>query len=240
MYEKPSTKKKTTGARKGSSMQSAPAAPDHSAAVWPIREAILGIFIFAAGAVVGYEIHAQPVQAACVAAALDKSALDDPARGPEDAPVTIVEFADYQCPYCQQWFLQVYPLVMANYGDKVRFIFRDFPLSMHQYSEPAAEAANCAGEQGKYWDYQNLLWGSSQTLDPATLRSAAEALGLTMSQWDSCTTSHKYKQEISADLQDGLAQGVNGTPAFVINGKLLPGGVSYEQIAAIIEKALAQ
>jgi protein-disulfide isomerase len=106
---------------------------------------------------------------------VEVSAEDDPSVGPEDAPVTIIEFADYQCPYCERFYTQTFPQIIQNYGDRVRFVFRDFPLtSMHEYALKAAEASECADEQGKFWEYHDLLFVNQAAL---TQQLQTEGLG---------------------------------------------------------------
>lgn len=209
----------------------------------PIRGIILGILLFLAGATIGYALRGtQPTAAPSlsVGAALDASAKDDPALGSETAPVVIVEFADYQCGYCRQWYQEVYSKVMAEYGDRIRFIFRDYPLDFHPDSQPAAEAANCAGEQGRYWEYQYQMWGPGDALDSASLRRYAQAAGVNLSEFDACVRENRYAEEIQQDMLDGMRNGVNGTPAFLINGRLIPGALPYDTFSALIEQELKQ
>jgi protein-disulfide isomerase len=210
---------------------------------WPIREVILGILLFFAGGVIGYALRgAQPQAAssASVDAALDASINDDPARGPGNALVTIIEFADYECGYCRMWYQEVFARLIAEYGDKIRFIFRDFPLDFHPNSQPAAEAANCAGAQGHYWEYQDQLWGTGEGLDSDSLRQYAQAIGLDLGAFDACVRENRFADEIRQDMLDGMRNGVGGTPAFLVNGQLIPGALAYDDFAAVIEQALNQ
>jgi len=164
---------------------------------------------------------------------------DDPFWGPQDASVTIVEFSDFQCPYCARFFLQTYPQVRREYEGKVKFIFRDFPLtSIHQYAEKAAEAAGCANDQGKFWEYHDLLWTKQQALDVDSLKSYAADLGLDTVAFDDCLDSGKHASEVQKDVQDGRSYGVGGTPAFLINGQLVSGAVPFADFKAVIDAAL--
>lgn len=208
---------------------------------WPIREIILCVILFGAGMMVGYGLRGEQASGGgSVDAALDESAKDDPALGSADAKVTIVEFADYECGYCRIWYQQVYAPLMAQYGSRIRFVFRDFPLDFHPNSQPAAEAANCAGAQGRYWEYQDQLWGTGVGLDSASLRQYAQAISLDMGAFDECTSSNRFAEEIRQDVLDGMRKGVNGTPAFLVNDQLVPGMLPFDQFAAIIEQELAK
>src|ERR1700747_1107325 len=138
-------------------------------------------------------------------------------RGNPKAPVMIVEFSDYQCPYCQQVEATLKE-VLAKYGDKVSLAYRDFPLTaIHSQAEIAAEASRCALEQGKFWDYHDQLFKATH-LDKETLIGYAKDAKLDDKQFESCLTSEKYKAQIDKDLDEGRKAGVTGTPAFFING----------------------
>jgi len=153
---------------------------------------------------------------------------DDPSWGPADAPVTIVEFSDFQCPYCARFVTQTLPQIRQQYEGKVRFVFRDFPLStIHENAEKAAEAAECANEQGKFWEYHDKLFSSQSALDVASLKSYASQLGLDTATFDECLDSNKYAEEIQKDVQDGTSYGVDGTPAFFVNGQLVVGALPF-------------
>ena len=159
-------------------------------------------------------------------------------RGSGNAPVTILEFSDYQCPYCHQVEPTI-AAVLAKYGDKVRFAYRDFPLrSIHDHAEIAAEASRCALEQGKFWEYHDQLFKSS-SLDKEALTGYARNANLDAAKFDACLTSGKYKAEIDKDLQDGQRAGVTGTPAFFINGIPTSGAQQQDAFSKIIEDELA-
>lgn len=148
---------------------------------------------------------------------------DDPGRGNPEANIVIVAFEDFQCPFC----LQAKPImdqVMAKYGDRINFIYRDFPLSsIHPQAQSAAEAANCALEQDTFWEYHDQLFARQEELSPVTYRKIAESLGLDMAKFNICFNTGKYKAEVLADYDDGVALGVVGTPTYFINGQIFPG-----------------
>jgi len=168
------------------------------------------------------------------------AAEDDPSWGPKDAAVTIEEFSDFQCPYCARFATQTLPKLKETYGDKVRFIFRDFPLTnIHKFAQKAAEAAQCAHEQGKSWEYHDLLFANQSALDVPDLKRYAGQVGLDMARFNDCLDSGKNTREVALDLQDGIRAGVTGTPAFLINGLLVSGAQPFEQFQAVIDQALA-
>jgi Protein-disulfide isomerase len=165
----------------------------------------------------------------------------DPARirGNAKAPIMIVEFSDYQCPFCHQVEPTV-KAVMAKYGDKVSLSYRDFPLTaIHSQAMIAAEASRCAEEQGKFWEYHDQLFTASK-LEKDALVEYARNLKLDEKQFESCLTSEKFKTQIENDLQDGRKVGVNGTPGFFINGIELSGAKGEESFAQIIDDELAR
>jgi len=152
------------------------------------------------------------------------SVADAPTLGRADAPVTLVEFSDYQCPFCQRFFATTLPALKKDYIDtgKLRFVYRDFPLEMHPHAREAAVAAHCAGEQGKYWEMHDALFQYQAALAPAQLAERARALDLDSSRFDQCLTSGRHTASIERGLADGAAAGVQGTPGFVV-GKTQPG-----------------
>lgn len=165
---------------------------------------------------------------------------DDPSIGPENAPVTIVEFSDYECPYCRKWHNEVWPQLQAQYGNKIRLIYRDMPmLGGHPNAAPAAEAANCANEQNKFWEYHDLLFNGGGLSDTLYLQYAT-ALKLDTKQFQDCLTSHKYQSEVGKDYQVARGLGVTGTPTFFINGEQVVGAQPYEVFQQYIETAMAK
>jgi protein-disulfide isomerase len=184
---------------------------------------------------------AQPTQPP---ARLDNVSVDDdPFLGPEDAPITIVEFSDFQCPYCAQFEEQTFNALLDKYKDKVRFVYRDFPLtSIHPDAMGAALAANCANEQDKFWQMHDAMFSSQRVTGVGTdaVTKMATDLQLDMDQFDDCVQKQKYSSEISHDMADGTSYGVTGTPTFFINGVRLVGAQPIEQFSAVIEQLLAQ
>jgi protein-disulfide isomerase len=161
-----------------------------------------------------------------------------PATGPETAPVTIVEFTDYQCPYCHR-AQAVIDEVMARYRDKVRLVHLDFPLEGHPGAIPAARAARCAGEQGRFWDYHRSLMTAPGPLDDADLKRRAAGLGLRDGDFAACVSSPRHDEAIRASFDHGSSLGVSGTPAYFVNGRLISGARPVEAFAELIEAELA-
>ena len=170
---------------------------------------------------------------------VEVSVDDDPARGPSGAPVTIVEFSDFQCPFCGRVEPAV-KQVLDTYKDKVRFVYRDFPLGMHPFAPKAAEAAQCANEQGKYWEFHDALYADQSKLSVSDLQATAGRLGLKADPFKTCLESGKYTAEVNKDLADGQKAGVNSTPFFFINGIPVVGAQGYEAFAEVIDRELAK
>ena len=163
---------------------------------------------------------------------------DLPPRGGKDAAVTIVGFSDYECPYCREAD-ETIDEVLEKYGDKVRYVHRDFPLSFHANAQRAAEASRCANDQGKYWEYHGGLF-EKQDLSGDALGAIADDIGLDRSKFDECLKSEKHKESVESDLEAGAGIGVNGTPAFFINGRVLSAGRSVEAFSELIDPILAE
>lgn len=162
---------------------------------------------------------------------------DDPSIGPVDAKVVIVEFSDFQCPFCAQ----VYPVVkeiIKDYGDRIHFVYRDFPVpSLHPQALLGSMAGECAHEQGKFWEMHDKIFENQSGLNEANLKTWAIQLGLNSVQFSSCLDSQKYLAEIQEDLQDGVEAGVRATPTFFINGQKIEGALplsTFEQIILTI------
>ncbi len=162
---------------------------------------------------------------------------DAPILGPLDAPVTIVEFSDFQCPYCRR----VQPTlakVKEKYGDKIRWSFKDLPLvSIHPAARKAAEAARCAGDQGKFWEYRAAMFEETDISDSLHTRTA-EALELDGEKFQGCLDSDQYRDAVQADLTEAEGLGLTGTPAFLINGVLLSGAQPFEAFEEVIDREL--
>ncbi len=148
---------------------------------------------------------------------------DDPSLGPADAALTIVEFADFQCPYCGAEY-QTVREIMVKYAPSVRFIYRDFPIAdVHPEASKASEAGMCAHEQGKFWPYHDKLYANQSALDVASLKRYAVEVGVDVDQFNTCLDSGEYEAEVEEDLLDGLAAQVEGTPTFFFNGYKVAG-----------------
>lgn len=163
----------------------------------------------------------------------------EPSLGPEDAPITLVAFSDFECPYCQKWYAETWTQIQQNYGDKVRLVYRDFPLPMHANAQPAAEAAACAFEQGKYWEFQDLIFNSGATLGDQTYQDFAQQLGLDVESFKTCYESGRYRAEVEADRDWASELGVSSTPTFFVNGIALVGAQPFETFQQVIEMELA-
>lgn len=170
---------------------------------------------------------------------MEVETFDDPYYGPKDAKVVLVEFGDFQCPFCKENAPDLAKL-RKNYGDRVKFIWRDFPLT---YSHPqaliAAKAASCANDQNAFWEYHDVLFENQNNFeDELALIGYATDLGLDEKVFTSCIDSSKYEIEAKNDLQDGTTFSVRGTPTYFINGVRLSGVLSYEMLSAVLDKFL--
>lgn len=175
---------------------------------------------------------------------------DDPSLGSPSAPVTVVEFSDFQCPFCRKLFRETLPGLKEDYikGGKVRFVYRDFPIAgIHEMAETYAQAAECADEQGRFWEMHDTIFQEQDLRGPGTisgvtvsdLKGWARKVGLDGAAFDGCVDSGKYREEVAKDLADGQAAGVTGTPTTFINGRAVVGAVPYQQLKAFINAALA-
>ena len=176
----------------------------------------------------------------------DVSVDDDPVIGDANAKVTIIEFSDFECPFCSRFYTQTEIQLRKDYVDtgKVRLVYRDFPLSsIHPNAQKAAEASECADEQGKFWEYHDLLFVKQESwagTDGITaFKQYAKDLGLNSGQFDSCLDTGKYASETEKDFQDGSNAGVSGTPSFFVNGEQVVGAQPYSVFKQLIDKNLA-
>ncbi len=160
-----------------------------------------------------------------------------PSRGPSNAPVTIVEFSDFQCPYCGREY-PVIERLMKEYDGKVRLVFRHYPLEFHENAEKAAEAGACAQDQGKFWELHDKMFTNQAKLAVDDLKGYAKAIGLDSAKFDKCLDSGEKKAVVEEDQKAGTAAGVNGTPAFFINGVFVNGAQPYEEIKQTVDREL--
>ena len=161
-----------------------------------------------------------------------------PSRGPAAAPVTIVEFADFECPFCGGFFPTL-KAIEKNYADKVRVVYRQFPLTnIHPNAQKAAEASLCANEQMRFWEFHDSLFGDQSRLDVASLKERAQKLGLNTTAFNTCLDSGRQADALNKDKDDARKAGVSSTPTVFINGRLLGGGRSYAEVQEVIEDEL--
>lgn len=163
-----------------------------------------------------------------------------PFKGPAKAPVTMIKFEDFHCPYCKN-AQPILAQVMSKYGNKVKLVHRDFPIdSIHPAARKAHEAARCANEQGKFWQYHDVLYANVPKAGIADLKRYAKEIGLDVAAFEKCIASGKFRDAIQRDVDEGTRLGVNGTPSFFINGRLLSGAQPLESFASIIDEELSR
>ena len=162
---------------------------------------------------------------------------DAPAKGPASAPVTVVAFSDFQCPFCSRAVPTLKEIETA-YNGKLRIAFKQLPLPFHDKAHLAAEAALAANEQGKFWEYHDKLFANQQALDRPSLEKYAQELGLDMGKFKKALDTGKFKDKVDAEAKEGAAVGATGTPTFFINGTKLVGAQPVETFKAAIDKEL--
>ena len=170
-----------------------------------------------------------------------ESLLDDDAvKGDENAPVTIIEWSDYECPFCARFYSETETLIDEQYvkTGKVKFVYRDFPLGFHANAQKAAEAAECAGEQGKYWEMHDLIFEQGVQGGVTGFKQYAKQLSLDTAKFDDCLDSGAMAGEIQQDMADGAAVGIQGTPGFIVNGKLVSGAQPFAVFKQVIDAEL--
>ncbi len=165
--------------------------------------------------------------------------------GDKNAPVTILEFSDFECPFCSRFVLNTMPQIMSDYVNKgkVKLAFRHFPLGFHQNAKPAAIATECAREQGgdeMFFKMHDKIYGDQQNLSVENLKKWAGELGLKTSQFNDCLDTKKYEKQVDADMKDGQSFGVSGTPAFFINGRMISGAQPFAAFKTVIDEELAK
>ncbi|HKV42257.1 MAG TPA: thioredoxin domain-containing protein [Blastocatellia bacterium] len=164
-------------------------------------------------------------------------AADDRVVGPKTAPVTIVEFSDFQCPYCARSVATI-KRIEAEYGNKIRVVFQDFPLPMHRDAPKASEAALCANEQGKFWEMHDTLFQNQANLGVPALEGYAVAIGLNPAQFHQCLDSGKYARKWEDEKLKGAGYGITGTPTFFVNGRMLVGAKTFDEFSQVIQEEL--
>lgn len=167
---------------------------------------------------------------------------DDPSLGPVSAPVTIIEFSDFQCPFCKMFYDQrTSDQIMAAYPSQVRFVYRDFPVSsLHPEAQAAAEASDCADEQGKFWPYHDGLFQNQDKLSAIFYFELADQLKLDHVAFENCLRQGRYTTEVAKDFGAGMNAGVTGTPTFFINGRMLEGAHPFDDFKQLIDAELAK
>ena len=211
--------------------------------------ALLG---FAAGYFVWGQDAAQDVAAAPAAASaaqaeanpviasrIEVDPAGDPSLGPADAPITIVEFSDFNCPHCQRWHREVSQELLSAYPDQIQFVYKDFPIvGGGRVGFLSAQAAHCAEEQGSYWEYHNALFSGAYSLDSSGIDQIAVDLGLDLDPFKECMVEARYAEEVRDDFNYGVSLGVSSTPTFFINGIPLVGAQPVVNFAQIIDSEL--
>jgi len=176
----------------------------------------------------------------------DKIKLDgEPSRGPADAKVTIVEYSDFQCPFCSRGYATIEKQVLTSYGDKVRFYYKHYPLPFHPWAEAGAVAAECAKQQKPeaFWKLYSSLFENQGQITADNLKEKATGYlagtGIDMAKWNDCFDNKKSLPQVKAQMQEGSSVGVRGTPGFIINGRLVSGAQPFESFKNVIDDELA-
>jgi len=178
----------------------------------------------------GVQVYLQPPRADVKA--------EGPSHGPANAPITIVEFSDFECPFCGR-VVDTVKKVESTYGDKVRLVFRDYPLVIHRTAKRAAEGSHCAEEQGKFWEMHDKLFSKGGPIQDEDLYRYATQIQLDRQKFDDCLSSGRYKEAYKPSQDEGARVGVQSTPTFFINGRLIVGAANYETFVKVIEEELA-
>lgn len=170
------------------------------------------------------------------AAKVDIAVTDsDHIRGDKNAPITIIEYSDFQCPFCQR-FHDTMKQVMEAYPNDVRWVYKHFPLdSIHPYARGAAEASECAGDQDKFWEFTDILYANQSSIKPDYFSEVAKDLGLNTKTFDDCLSSGKYASLVTDQFNEGRQNGVTGTPGNFINGQIVKGAVPFSQMQTMID-----
>lgn len=172
---------------------------------------------------------------------LSLSTEGEPILGDPSAPITMYEFSDFECPFCGKYAIEIFPKIKKEYVDsgKLKIVFKNFPLEqIHKNAKLAAEASECAFEQGKFWEYKDLLFKNQEKLGRDDLINYAKNLNLNIKQFTQCLDSKKYETEVNSDLQEGIQAGVSGTPTFFIEGEKISGALPFEEFKKVIDSKL--
>lgn len=162
-----------------------------------------------------------------------------PALGPQNAPVTIIEYADFGCPSCWAWYKSgVLDQLRAKYGDQIRFVWRDYAV-ITLLSPQAAEAGQCANAQGRFWQFHDAVYNNNGTIDATALKTYAAEAGLNMTQFNTCVSSHRFKDRVLAEQTEAFTHGYNGAPFFLVNGQPLIGPAHLSDFSALIDPLLS-
>jgi len=201
---------------------------------------LIGYFVWGYDAGSPKVIEVEDAPAAGEVRRVDVPTEGFPSEGPDDAPIVIVEFSDFQCPFCTKWHNETYLPLMEEYPDQIKLVYRNFPLiSIHPDAYLSAEAAMCAGDQGRYWDYHEALFESVYGLGTDALYQYAEDLGLEIDGFTLCLDEHKYKDFVRADMEYAMSIGVQSTPTFYVNGIPIVGAQPIQVFRSVIDDELA-
>jgi protein-disulfide isomerase len=209
-----------------------------SSRVWPVIRTLL---VFGAGTALGLSLGGGGTASRVVYSGAMTEQEGRSAHGPADAPVTIVEYTDYQCAFCRRYNMLILPQILDEYDGKIRYLIRHFPLAqLHPAAALAAQAAVCAEEQDRLWPYHALLFQQSQGLSEESLFAYADEVGMDRSEFEDCLGSDASAQVVAQDIERGATYGVRGTPAFFINGRVVYGAQPMEAFRQSIDAALAE
>jgi len=226
-----------------SSPERPPAAPDTPgprapSRIWGIARFLL---VFAAGAALGFTVSESRGGSRVVYSGAMTELEGRSVHGPEDAPVTIVEYTDYECSFCRRYNRLILPRILDDYEGQIRYIVRHFPLAqLHPQAGGAAEAAVCAERQGRFWEYHGLLFAQEQGLATESLLAYADEAGLDPGEFTRCLASAEPAEVVRDDMERGATYGVRGTPAFFINGRVVYGAQPLEAFKHSIDAALEE
>lgn len=161
----------------------------------------------------------------------------NPIYGDANAPITIIEFSDFECPFCARHFTNTHKQLLDAYGDKIRIVYKHFPLPFHPNARQAAVASQCANREGKFWPLHDVMFENFRNLGDDKVLTFGAELGLGES-WKACVAQGEAAPEVDMDMEDGRQAGVRGTPTFLVNGQVIPGAVPFDRFKAVIDKLL--